>query len=203
MTIGRVNAAKFISRYLGEPHDADLGGEEAHELFNSAHADICCPPSGHRIGWRDVYGSADMLPLTWKADLFLEPDGELRPLAGHLVGERAERARQLAVWIRSEARSGSVTTNQWALNCSGSDGGARVPRRGPSGVSKLVVDQGKPPIGGFSAVTAAVMQTATLRAEAFDPAAQGLHAHEQGHSLLRSSTACVGVQGITALARFS
>lgn len=62
MTIGRVNAAKFISRSLGEPHDSDFGGEEAHQLFNAAHADadICCSPTGHRISWSDCYGGADI-----------------------------------------------------------------------------------------------------------------------------------------------
>ncbi|MFI0505873.1 hypothetical protein ACH3WN_23925 [Streptomyces albogriseolus] len=106
MTIGRVNAAKFISRSLGEPHDSDFGGEEAHQLFNVAHADICCPPTGHRISWSDCYGGADMLPLTLKADLFLKFNGELRPLPGHLTEEqrdRALRAQRLATRIRREA----------------------------------------------------------------------------------------------------
>jgi hypothetical protein len=53
MSIGRVNAAEFISRYLGEPHDSDVGGEAGHQLFNAAHADICCPPTGHRISWSE------------------------------------------------------------------------------------------------------------------------------------------------------
>ncbi|MFD8567969.1 hypothetical protein [Streptomyces sp. NPDC059639] len=70
MTVGRVNAARFISRSLGEPHDTGFGGEETHRLLATAHADISCPPSGHHISWTDVYGSADMLPLTWKSDLF-------------------------------------------------------------------------------------------------------------------------------------
>ncbi|MFC7818688.1 hypothetical protein ACFUTR_29115 [Streptomyces sp. NPDC057367] len=106
MTISRANAAKFISRYLGEPHDSDFGGEEAHKLFNTAHADICCPPTGHRINWSDCYGSADMLPLTSKADLFLEFNGEPRPLPRHLTEEqrdRALRAHRLATWLRREA----------------------------------------------------------------------------------------------------
>ncbi|MBG7704608.1 hypothetical protein HCJ76_42605 [Streptomyces sp. MC1] len=106
MITGRVNAAKFISRYLGEPHDSDFGGEEAHQLFNAAHADICCPPAGHRISWSDCYGGADMLPLTSKADLFLEFNGEPRPLPRHLTEEqrdRALRAQRLATWIRREA----------------------------------------------------------------------------------------------------
>ncbi|WP_306317185.1 MULTISPECIES: hypothetical protein [unclassified Streptomyces] len=107
----RVNAAKFISRYLGEPHETDLGGEEAHELLATAHADICCPPSGHRISWADVYGSADMLPLTWKADMFVDFRGEPHPLPSHLTEvqrERAVRAQKLAVWIRSEAQRRNI-----------------------------------------------------------------------------------------------
>jgi hypothetical protein len=111
MTIGRVNAAKFISRHLGEPHDTDFGGEQAHELLNTAHADICCPPSGHSINWTDVYGSADMLPLTWKADLFVDLRGEPLPLPLHLTEvqrERVLRAQELAVWIRREAHRRGV-----------------------------------------------------------------------------------------------
>ncbi|MEU0590020.1 hypothetical protein [Streptomyces ardesiacus] len=106
MTVGRVNAAKFIARLLPEPHETELGGELAHELLATAHADICCPPSGHSISWDDCYAGADILPLTHKADLFLEPDGEPRPLPGHLAGdarERAEEAGRKAAWIRREA----------------------------------------------------------------------------------------------------
>lgn len=105
MPVGRVNAAKFIARLLPEPHETELGGEEAHELLATAHADICCPPSGHRISWTDCYGSADLLPLTWKADLFLEPGGEPRRPPAHLTVEqrkRSQQAGQLAVWIRRE-----------------------------------------------------------------------------------------------------
>ncbi|MEU5900526.1 hypothetical protein [Streptomyces venezuelae] len=111
MTIGRVNAAKFISRHLGEPHDTELGGEEAHELLATAHADICCPPSGHRISWTDCYDSADMLPLTWKSDLFVDFRGEPHPLPSHLTKtqrERALQAQQLAVRIRREARRRNI-----------------------------------------------------------------------------------------------
>ncbi|MFD8462679.1 hypothetical protein ACFV27_38750 [Streptomyces antimycoticus] len=111
MTIGRVNAVKFISRYLGEPHDSDFGGEEAHQLFNAAHADICCPPTGHRISWSDCYGGADMLPLTSKADLFLEFSGEPRRLPRRLTEEqrgRAFRAQGLATWIRREAQRRNI-----------------------------------------------------------------------------------------------
>lgn len=111
MTIGRVNAAKFISRSLGEPHDSDFGGEEAHQLFNAAHADICCPPTGHRISWSACYGGADMLPLTLKADLLLKFNGEPRPLPGHLTEgqrDRALRAQRLATRIRREAHRRNV-----------------------------------------------------------------------------------------------
>ncbi|MDT0608904.1 hypothetical protein [Streptomyces lancefieldiae] len=107
MVFGRVNAAKFIARLLPEPHETDLGGETAHHLLATAHADIVCSPSGHRIGWSDCYAGADMLPLTYKADLFLEPGGEPRPLPDHLTGESRERAveaGQKAAWIRREAR---------------------------------------------------------------------------------------------------
>ncbi|MYS70374.1 hypothetical protein GTY88_08000 [Streptomyces sp. SID5926] len=106
MTQGRVNAAKFIPRLLPEPHESELDGEPAHELLATAHADICCPPSGHSISWDDCYAGADMLPLTHKADLFLEPDGEPRPLPEHLTGDARERAMEAgrkAAWIRREA----------------------------------------------------------------------------------------------------
>ncbi|MFF6966340.1 hypothetical protein ACFY9G_23595 [Streptomyces anthocyanicus] len=105
MAQGRVNAAKFIARLLPEPHETDLGGEPAHHLLATAHADIACPPLGHRIGWSDCYANADRLPLTHKADLFLEPDGVPRPLPDHLTGEariRAEEAGRKAAWIRRE-----------------------------------------------------------------------------------------------------
>ena len=60
MPIGRVNAAKFIARLLPEPHESDLGGEPAHHLLATAHADRVCPLSGHSIGWTDCYASADI-----------------------------------------------------------------------------------------------------------------------------------------------
>ena len=72
----------------------------------TAHADIACPSSGHRTGWTDIYAGADILSLTRKADLLLEPNGEPRSIPDHLVGEARERAVQaarLAVWIRAEA----------------------------------------------------------------------------------------------------
>ncbi|MFG3136153.1 hypothetical protein ACGFZA_08005 [Streptomyces sp. NPDC048211] len=106
MPIGRVNAAKFIKRDLPEPHETDFGGEEAHELFNAFHADICCPPSGYSISWDDWYAYADQFPVTWKADWFLEPGGEPKPIPAHLTGEareRAERAGTHAAWVRREA----------------------------------------------------------------------------------------------------
>lgn len=106
MALGRANAAKFIARLLPEPHETDLGGEPAHHLLATVHADIVCPPSGHQIGWSECYASADVLPLTHKADLFLEPGGEPRPLPNHLTGdarERAEEAGRKAAWIRREA----------------------------------------------------------------------------------------------------
>ncbi|MFF1499776.1 hypothetical protein ACFVZR_07830 [Streptomyces sp. NPDC058316] len=106
MSIGRVNAAKFINRLLPEPHEIELGGEEAHDLMATVHADRACPPSGHRIGWYDCYLSADQLPLHWKADLLLEPGGEPRPAPAHLTGEKRERALEAgrrAAWIRREA----------------------------------------------------------------------------------------------------
>lgn len=111
MPIGRVNAAKFIARLLPEPHETDLGGEPAHELLATAHADICCPPSGHRISWADVHTSADMLPLTWKSDLFVDFKGEPHPLPSHLTEEqreRALRAQSLAVRIRREAHRRNI-----------------------------------------------------------------------------------------------
>ncbi|MGQ3551677.1 hypothetical protein [Streptomyces rochei] len=106
MAHGRVNAAKFIPRLLPEPHETDLGGPPAHRLLATTHADLVCPPSGHQIGWSDCYASADILPLTHKADLLLEPNGKPRPLPDHLTGrarERAEEAVRKAAWIRREA----------------------------------------------------------------------------------------------------
>lgn len=106
MPVGRVNAAKYISRHLGEPHETDFSGEEAHHLIATVHADRACPPSGHRIGWNDCYLSADMLPLTWKADLLLEPNGDPRPISNYLTREARERAVEagrLAARIRREA----------------------------------------------------------------------------------------------------
>jgi hypothetical protein len=104
--MGRVNAAKFIARLLPDPHETDLGGEPAHHLLATAHADIVCLPSGHWISWDDCYASADILPLPHKADLLLESNGRPRPLPSHLTGEardRAEKAGQTAAWIRREA----------------------------------------------------------------------------------------------------
>lgn len=106
MALSRVNAAKFIARLLPEPHETDLGGEPAHHRIATVHADGVCPPSGHSISWTDCYASANMLPLTLKADLLLEPGGDPRPIPDHLVGEvreRAERAGHEAAWIRREA----------------------------------------------------------------------------------------------------
>jgi hypothetical protein len=106
MALGRVNAAQFISRQLPEPHEAELGGESAHHLLATAHADWVCPPSGHSIGWADCHAAAGMLPLNLKADLFLEPDGTASLIPEHLTGEqhqRAQRACELAVRIRREA----------------------------------------------------------------------------------------------------
>lgn len=63
------------------------------------------------IDWTDCYASADMLPLTHKADLLLEPDGEPRSIPDHLVGEARERvegAVRRAAWIRREARRRGV-----------------------------------------------------------------------------------------------
>ncbi|WP_406729523.1 hypothetical protein WJ438_40455 [Streptomyces sp. GD-15H] len=70
------------------------------------HAAWGCPPSGHRIGWSDCHDSANILPLTRKADLLLEPNGKPEPLPGHLTGEareRAERVVRYAAGIRREA----------------------------------------------------------------------------------------------------
>ncbi|MFH8657414.1 hypothetical protein [Streptomyces afghaniensis] len=64
-----VNAAKFNNRYVSEPHETDLGGEEAHQLLATAHANTVCPPSGYSTSWDDCYASADQLPLHHKADL--------------------------------------------------------------------------------------------------------------------------------------
>jgi hypothetical protein len=102
----RVNAAKFISRHLPEPHETDLGGEPAHHLLATAYADRVCPPSGHSLSWDDCYAAANVLPLPLKADLLLEPEGSPRPLPDHLTDEQhavAQRAAAKAAWIRREA----------------------------------------------------------------------------------------------------
>ncbi|WP_028814445.1 hypothetical protein [Streptomyces flavidovirens] len=107
MPYGRVNAAKFISRYLEPAAEAALGGEESHHILATAHADRVCPPSGHRIPWSDCYASADLYPLPWKAALLLDPSGSALPVADHLTGEAHERAvtaAALAEWIAREAR---------------------------------------------------------------------------------------------------
>ncbi|MGW0143815.1 hypothetical protein [Streptomyces calvus] len=105
MAAGRVNAAKFIDRLLPEPHETNLGGEPVHHLLATVHADWVCPRLGHQIGWLDCYNSANILPLTHKADLLLEPNGKPTPIPDHLTGEareRAERAVLHAAWIRRE-----------------------------------------------------------------------------------------------------
>ncbi|MCP9205527.1 hypothetical protein [Streptomyces cucumeris] len=94
MTYARPAApAKFLPRKLTEPYETLLGGEPAHHLIATAHADRVCPPSGHTISWGDVYASANLYPLPWKAALLLEPDGTASPIADHLSGA----ARDLAV----------------------------------------------------------------------------------------------------------
>lgn len=105
MALGRVNAAKFVSRLLTEPHETDLGGQPAHHLLATVFADVVCSSSGHSISWDDCYASADQLPLTWKVDLLLEQDGEPRPVLEYLAGEKRERAMEAgrqAAWIRRE-----------------------------------------------------------------------------------------------------
>lgn len=106
----RVNAAKFIARVLPAPYETLLGGpnpEAVHHLLATAHADACCPPSGHSISWQDCYSSAQMLPLPQKASLMLDYRGEPRPIPAHLTGAAADQfreAQQDAVRIRREAR---------------------------------------------------------------------------------------------------
>lgn len=110
MTHGRVNAAKFIARKLPEPYETALGGadpEATHWLLATAHADWCCPPSGHSIPWRDCYDSADILPLPQKAHLFVDEAGHARRIPAHLTGDGLERARaavDVAVRIRMDAQ---------------------------------------------------------------------------------------------------
>lgn len=107
MPHARVNAAKFISRYLDEPYETLLGGEEAHHQLATAHADRVCPPSGHHIPWDDCYASANLYPLPRKARLLLTPDGVALPPAEHLTGgarELALAAGARAERIASEAR---------------------------------------------------------------------------------------------------
>lgn len=101
-----VNAAKWISRYLLDPHEDELGGEAAHRLLATAYANRVCPPTGHRLSWDDSYAAADIYPLNWKADLLLEPDGTPRPMPEHLTPAQRERdaeATSKAVSIRREA----------------------------------------------------------------------------------------------------
>lgn len=92
MPYGRVNAAKFNSRHLDEPHETLLGGEEAHHQLATAFADRVCPPSGHRISWGDCYGAADLYPLPRKARLLLDTAGKPLPPAKHQAGEAREAA---------------------------------------------------------------------------------------------------------------
>ncbi|MFE7237223.1 hypothetical protein [Streptomyces sp. NPDC057580] len=87
-----MNAAKFISRHIDEPHETLLGGEEAHHQLATAFADRVCPPSGHRISWDDCYRSADLYPLPRKARLLLDASGKALPPAGHQTGEARDAA---------------------------------------------------------------------------------------------------------------
>ncbi|MBQ0827698.1 hypothetical protein [Streptomyces tagetis] len=106
-----VNAAKWISRHLPDPHEVELGGEPAHHLLAVAYADRVCPPTGHRISWDDSYAAADIYPLTRKADLLLEPGGAPRPMPQHLTPEQRElagRAAAKAAWIRREAHQRGI-----------------------------------------------------------------------------------------------
>ncbi|MFD5339898.1 hypothetical protein [Streptomyces hawaiiensis] len=103
----RVSAAKFISRILDSPqHEEALGGEDAHRLLATVHADRVCPPQGHWISWNDCYASADLYPLPWKARLLLDSWGHPLPIPSHLSGaayDRAVEAGRRAAWISSEA----------------------------------------------------------------------------------------------------
>ncbi|MFI8433766.1 hypothetical protein ACIGJO_08445 [Streptomyces sp. NPDC079020] len=104
----RLDAAKFISRQHGEPYDTLLGGEEAHVLLATAHADRVCPSTGHRTSWTDCYASADLYSLAWKAHLLLDMRGAALAPAEHLTGEdrqHATAAGQLAESIAREART--------------------------------------------------------------------------------------------------
>ncbi|GGJ63798.1 hypothetical protein [Streptomyces brasiliensis] len=117
MITNRANAAQFIARQLPQPHETDFGGELVHELLATTHADWVCPPSGHSISWADCYAGADILPLTHKAALLLEPNGEPRPIPEHVTGEarkRAKRAVQHAVWLWREAHRRGLPRPQLA-----------------------------------------------------------------------------------------
>ncbi|MGW3937666.1 hypothetical protein [Streptomyces phaeochromogenes] len=103
----RVIAATFMSRILENPqHEEALGGEGAHHLLATAHADHVCSPRGHSISWDDCYASADLYPLPWKAGLLLDSRGRPLPIPDHLSGDaydRAVEAGRRAAWISSEA----------------------------------------------------------------------------------------------------
>ncbi|MFI6140285.1 hypothetical protein ACIBCC_19120 [Streptomyces griseus] len=106
MTIGRVNAAKYLSPTLDEPHETDFGGKEARHRMATVLADHACPPSGYSISWHDCYLSAALLSLTHQADLLTERNGEPSPVPDHLVGEPRELAIEVglhAAWVRREA----------------------------------------------------------------------------------------------------
>ncbi|RXS84198.1 hypothetical protein EST92_11610 [Streptomyces sp. TM32] len=110
MPIGRINAAKFIARELPAPFEELLGGENSHQVFNTAHAHWCTP-LGYSIPWRDCYDGADMLPIPQKARLFLDPAGQPLPPPSHLRGRElaeVEQAIRHAVWAEREARRLSV-----------------------------------------------------------------------------------------------
>ncbi|MFE9725624.1 hypothetical protein ACFYQ5_18975 [Streptomyces sp. NPDC005794] len=86
-----MNAAKFIGRTLAQPYETELGGpapEATHHLLATAHADWCCPPSGHSTPWQDCYDGAWVLPLPQKAHLFVDEAGRARAIPAHLTGGR-------------------------------------------------------------------------------------------------------------------
>ncbi|WP_406214982.1 hypothetical protein [Streptomyces decoyicus] len=106
MSIGRINAAKFIARELPAAFEELLGGEHTHRIFNTAHANWCTPP-GHHTPWHDCYAGADMLPIPQKARLFLDPAGKPLTPPNHLRAQsltEVEQAIQHAVWADREAR---------------------------------------------------------------------------------------------------
>ena len=121
MRRGPVSPAKWLRRNLDEPHETDLGGQTRHHQFCMAFVLMVCDRKdlngrcqlrgGSVIEEGDLYDYADQYPLPWKADWFLESNGDPSPIPAHL--DAAERqfvvdAQAAAQWVRAEAHRRGV-----------------------------------------------------------------------------------------------